>query len=254
MSKDHPSYAKQIEALQVALVRYQMASIASGERALVVFEGRDTAGKDGAIKRITEHLSVRNTRVVALPKPTDRERSEWYFQRYVQFLPASGELVLLNRSWYNRGGVEPVMGFCTETEHEQFLRDAPRFEAMLVEDGIKLIKLWLDISKAEQAGRLEARKDNPLKTLKISPLDEVAQKKWDAYSEARDQMLRRTHTEAAPWTVVHTDKKKDARIAIMRFLLRELAPKDIAKDVPKPDPKVLFTFETEALTDGRLEH
>ncbi|MBS0360119.1 MAG: polyphosphate kinase 2 [Proteobacteria bacterium] len=247
-------YEKQVEALQVDLVRYQLAAIQSGERALVIFEGRDTAGKDGAIKRIIEHLSVRNTRVVALPKPSDRERSEWYFQRYVRYLPAAGELVILNRSWYNRGGVEPVMGFCTEAEHEQFLRDAPRFEAMLIEDGIRLIKLWLDISKDEQADRLQARKDNPLKTLKISALDEVAQKKWDAYSEARDQMLRRTHTGAAPWTIVHTDKKKEARIAIMRFLLRHLAPKDIAKHVPRPDPNVLYTFEVDALTDGRLEH
>ena len=253
MAKDD-SYQHDLEALQGALVRFQQAAIKSGEKCLVIFEGRDAAGKDGAIKRITEHLSVRNTRVVALPKPSDREKSEWYFQRYVRYLPAAGELVILNRSWYNRGGVEPVMGFCTEKEHEQFLRDAPRFEAMLVEDGIRLIKLWLDISKPEQADRLDARKDDPLKTLKISPLDEVAQQKWGAYSDARDQMLRRTHTDAAPWTIVHTDKKKAARIAILRFLLRHLAPKDIAKGVPKPDPDVLYTFEVDALTDGRLEH
>src|ERR1700744_4643486 len=133
MSKDHASYADQIEALQVALVQYQLAAIKSGERALVIFEGRDTAGKDGAIKRIVEHLSVRNTRVAALPKPSDRERSEWYFQRYVRYLPAAGELVIFNRSWYNRGGVEPVMGFCTPEEHEIFLRDTPAFEGMLIE-------------------------------------------------------------------------------------------------------------------------
>ena len=253
MTRDHRSYAKQIEALQVDLVRYQLAAIESGERALVIFEGRDTAGKDGTIKRIVEHLSVRNTRVVALPKPSDRDRTEWYFQRYVRYLPAAGELVILNRSWYNRGGVEPVMGFCTPDEHERFLRDAPRFESMLVSDGVRLIKLWLDISKAEQADRLEARRRDPLKTLKISPLDEVAQKKWDAYSDARDQMLSRTHSDAAPWTIVHTDKKKAARIAIMRFLLRELAPKDVAKGVPEPDPKVLFRFDDGALSDGRLE-
>lgn len=254
MAKKGKSYRRTMEALQIELAGLNQWLKRSGHRMVVIFEGRDTAGKDGAIKRITEHLSVRSTRVVALPKPTERERSEWYFQRYARYLPAAGELVILNRSWYNRGGVEPVMGFCTEAEHEQFLRDAPRFEAMLVEDGIKLIKLWLDISKAEQAGRLKARKEDPLKTLKISPLDEVAQTKWDAYSDARDQMLRRTHTGAAPWTIVHTDKKKEARIAIMRFLLRHLAPKDIAKDVPKADPDVLYTFEVEALTDGRLEH
>jgi polyphosphate kinase 2 len=254
MSKDHVSYSRQIEALQIDLVRYQLAAIASGEKALVIFEGRDTAGKDGSIKRIVEHLSVRNTRVVALPKPNERERSEWYFQRYVRYLPAAGELVIFNRSWYNRGGVEPVMGFCTPEEHEIFLRDTPAFEGMLIESGVRIVKLWLDISKDEQAKRLEARKDDPLKTLKVSPLDQVAQKKWDDYSDARDQMLRRTHTDQAPWTIVHTDKKKAARIAIMRQLLRALAPKDVAKGVPKPDPQVLFKFDADAVTDGRLEH
>jgi polyphosphate kinase len=253
MSKDQ-SYSADIRDLQVALVRYQEAAIQEGAKDLVIFEGRDTAGKDGAIKRITEHLSVRNTRVVALPKPNDRERSEWYFQRYARYLPAAGELVILNRSWYNRGGVEPVMGFCTPKEHETFLHDAPTFEAMLAENDIRIVKLWLDVSKDEQAKRLKARKDDPLKALKVSALDAVAQEKWDAYSEARDQMLQRTHTQVAPWTIVHTDKKKAARIAIMRHLLRALAPKDIAKGVPKPDPDVLYRFEPDALTDGRLEH
>nr|MEA2798462.1 polyphosphate kinase [Phenylobacterium sp.] len=253
MSNDN-DYRRKIEALQVELVRYQQAAIASGAKDLVIFEGRDAAGKDGAIKRIVEHLSVRNTRVVALPKPTDRERTEWYFQRYVRYLPAASELVVFNRSWYNRGGVEPVMGFCTPKEHETFLRDAPIFEAMLAENGIRIVKIWLDISKDEQAKRLKARTTDPLKTLKVSPLDAVAQAKWDEYSAARDQMLRRTHTDEAPWTIVHTDSKKAARLAIMRHLLKVLAPKDIAKAVPKPDPKVLYEFEVEALTDGRLEH
>jgi polyphosphate kinase 2 len=253
MAKDH-TYSRNIRDLQIALVRYQERAIADGAKDLVIFEGRDTAGKDGAIKRITEHLSVRNTRVVALPKPTDRERTEWYFQRYAVHLPAAGELVIFNRSWYNRGGVEPVMGFCTPQEHEIFLRDAPAFEAMLAENGIRIVKLWLDVSKDEQAKRLKARQDDPLKTLKISSLDAVAQKKWDAYSEARDQMLRRTQTDDAPWTIVHTDKKKEARIAIMRHLLRTLAPKEIAKDVKKPDGDVLYSFDVDALKDGRLEH
>src|SRR4051812_21394180 len=190
----NPSYSREIATLQIGLVRYQMAAIASGEKALVIFEGRDTAGKDGAIKRIVEHLSVRNTRVIALPKPTERETTQWYFQRYVAHLPAAGELTILNRSWYNRGGVEPVMGYCTPEEHEIFLRDAPRFEDMLVESGMRLVKLWLDVSKKEQAKRLKARRDDPLKTLKISPLDAEAQKRWDAYTTARDEMLRRTHT------------------------------------------------------------
>jgi polyphosphate kinase 2 len=247
------SYSHEIAALQVGMVRYQQAAIASGDKALVIFEGRDTAGKDGAIKRIVEHLSVRNTRVIALPKPSERERSEWYFQRYVAYLPAAGEFTIFNRSWYNRAGVEPVMGYCTAAEHETFLRDAPGFEAMLTESGVKLVKLWLDLSKDEQAKRLKARKDDPLKALKTSPLDAVAQEKWDAYSEARDEMLRRTHTAEAPWTIIHTDKKKVARLSIMRHLLRVLAPKDIANSVDKPDPRVLYEFDVDALSDGRLE-
>lgn len=253
MAKDE-SYSDQIQRLQIALVRYQLAAIAAGDKTLVIFEGRDTAGKDGVIKRITEHLSVRNTRVIALPKPTERERTEWYFQRYAAYLPAAGELTIFNRSWYNRGGVEPVMGYCTPQEHETFLRDAPAFEAMLIENGMRVVKLWLDVSKDEQAARLKARIDDPLKALKVSPLDKVAQEKWDAYSEARNEMLRRTHTPEAPWTIVHTDKKKAARLAVMRHLLKVLAPKEIAKPIEKPDPDVLYEFDIKALTDGRLEH
>lgn len=243
-----------LEALQVALVRFQQRAIETGERDLVIFEGRDTAGKDGAIKRIVEHLSVRNTRVVALPKPTERERSQWYFQRYVQHLPAAGELVILNRSWYNRAGVERVMDFATPSEQETFLRDVNVFERMLVGSGIQIVKIWLDISRDEQARRLKARRSDPLKALKVSPLDAVAQEKWDDYSKARDEMLTRTHCPEAPWTVVHTDKKHQARSNVMRHLLKELAPEDIAKSVPAPNPKVLFPFEPEAVTDGRLAH
>lgn len=252
MSKDH-DYDHDLKDLQAALVRYQQSAIVSGDRVLVIFEGRDAAGKDGAIKRITEHLSVRNTRAIALPKPTEREQSEWYFQRYVTHLPAAGEFTLFNRSWYNRAGVEPVMGFCTAHEHEAFLRDAPVFEAMLIGSGLKVIKLWLDISRDEQAERLKARETDPLKALKVSPLDSLAQAKWNAYTEARDQMLKRTHTAAAPWTVVRTDHKKTARLNTMRYLLKVLAPKPIAKSVDKPDPSVVFEFEPEAMTDGRLE-
>ena len=243
----------ELETLQAALVRYQVDAIAQGHRDLVVFEGRDTAGKDGAIKRINEHLSVRNTRIVALPKPTDRERSQWYFQRYVAHLPAAGELVILNRSWYNRGGVEPVMGFCTPEQNAAFLDETPVFERMLIGDGVRVVKLWLDISRKEQAARLETRKTDPLKTLKISPLDAVAQEKWDDYSRARDEMLSRTHSAESPWVIVHTDKKAKARTAIMRHLLHALAPAEVAKDFPKPDPDVLYTFDTAALSDGRLE-
>lgn len=242
-----------LEALQVALVRFQQHAIEAGERDLVIFEGRDTAGKDGAIKRIVEHLSIRSTRVVALPKPTERERGQWYFQRYVEHLPAKGELVILNRSWYNRAGVERVMGFATPEEQETFLRDVPVFERMLTHSGVQIVKLWLDISRDEQAKRLEARQTDPLKALKISPLDAVAQEKWSDYSAARDEMLRRTHTAEAPWTIVHTDDKKLARPNIMRLLLKELAPSTISDQIPPPDSGIVFPFEPAALTDGRLE-
>ena len=243
----------ELEALQVALVRFQQYAIEAGERDLVIFEGRDTAGKDGAIKRIVEHLSIRATRVVALPKPTDREQSQWYFQRYVGHLPAKGELVILNRSWYNRAGVERVMGYATVEERETFLRDVPVFERMLVHSGVQIVKLWLDISRDEQARRLEARRSDPLKALKVSPLDAVAEEKWDAYTTARDEMLTRTHTAEAPWFIVHTDKKKVARRNIMRHLVKVLAPPAIAEIMAPPDPEVLFPFELAALTDGRLE-
>ena len=170
-------YKKDLRDLQIGLVRYQQWAAETGSKAVVVLEGRDSAGKDGAIARITEHLTARRTRAVALPKPTERDRSEWYFQRYAYYLPAAGELVIFNRSWYNRGGVEPVMGFCTPQEHKDFLRDAPTFEHMLGEAGLKIVKLWLDISKEEQAVRLDARRHDPLKALKVSELDGEAQKR-----------------------------------------------------------------------------
>ena len=253
MSKSDDAYETELERHQLALVRYQQHAIEKGEKALVIFEGRDAAGKDGSLRVITEHLSVRATRVVALPKPTDRERSQWYFQRYVPHLPSCGETVLFNRSWYNRGGVEPVMGFCTAEEHEAFLRAVPGFEGMLVDAGIRLIKVWLDVSKGEQAKRLKDRKDDPLKVMKSSPLDAAAQERWDAYSVARDEMLKRTHTDATPWVCVRGDHKKPARLNIIRHLVRTLAPKDIAKPIDAPDPAVLFPFELAALSDGRLE-
>ncbi|WP_395673655.1 polyphosphate kinase 2 [Phenylobacterium sp.] len=252
MAKDDDYDAEERE-LQIALVRFQQYAIEAGEKDLVIFEGRDTAGKDGAIKRVVEHLSIRNTRVVALPKPTERERTQWYFQRYAAHLPAAGELVILNRSWYNRAGVERVMGFATPQQQATFLRDVGPFEAMLSDEGVQVVKLWLDISKAEQAERLQARTTDPLKALKVSPLDAVAQEKWDDYTAARDAMLRATHTAHAPWWIVRTDKKKVARLNIMRHLLKVLAPPQIAGGVAEPDPKVLFAFEPAALTDGRME-
>ena len=245
-------YKAELRRLQVALVQTQAASMQSGEKVLVVLEGRDAAGKDGVIKRITEFLSPRNTRVVSLPKPSDRQQSQWYFQRYAQHLPAAAEFVIFNRSWYNRAGVEPVMGFCTREQHEQFLRDAPEFERMLLEADIRLVKYWLDISKVEQAKRLDDRREDPLKQLKVSDLDAVAQKKWKAYSKARDEMLTCTHTGVSPWTCVRNNHKKLGRLSLIRHLLHKVAPSHIASDIDPPDPDVVFQFEEQALMDGRL--
>jgi polyphosphate kinase 2 len=252
MSDDITDDFDTLELLQLGLVHLQQAAIASGERMVIVLEGRDGAGKDGAIKRIVEHLSTRSTRVVALPKPTEREATQWYFQRYASHLPSAGEIVIFNRSWYNRAGVEVVMGFSTPTQQAEFLGDAPEFERMLVESGIKLVKLWLDIDKKEQKKRLAARRDNPLKALKVSDMDVVAQKKWQRYSAARDTMLERTHTPLAPWFCVRADDKKATRKAIIRHLLQRLAPAEIARGYDAPDPALLFAFEPEAITDGRL--
>jgi polyphosphate kinase 2 len=245
-------YDRDLRALQIGLVRYQQWAMKTGAKALVILEGRDGAGKDGTIARVTAHLAPRNTRVVSLPKPSDRDRSQWYFQRYISHLPAAGELVLFNRSWYNRAGVEPVMGFCTTEEHEEFLREAPAMERMLERADIRLVKFWLDISREEQAERLSARESDPLKHLKISDLDRFAQKRWKAYSEARNEMLRRTHTGFAPWIVVKADHKKQLRLNVIRYLLRTLAPDEIAADFAAPDPEVLFHFEEPAIEDGRL--
>lgn len=251
MSKSE-DYDTELVQLQLALIALQKKAIETGDKILVVFEGRDAAGKDGTIARITEHLSRRATTVVALPKPTDRERSEWYFQRYVDWLPACGEAVLFNRSWYNRAGVERVMGFSTPEQQEQFLRDVPAFERMLVENGLRYVKFWLDISRDEQAKRLKARREDPLKAFKTSDLDKVAEEKWDDYTAARDDMLMRTHSDVAPWICVRADNKKAARLNVIRWLLHAAGDKKIAKSVAKPDPAVIFPFEPAALEDGRL--
>ena len=247
MGKKSDDYAAELKRLQILLVETQAWTIDKGRKTLIVFEGRDSAGKDGAIKRITEYASPRQTRVVALPKPTERETSQWYFQRYAPHLPAGGETVLFNRSWYNRAGVEPVMGFCTPAQQAQFLKDAPRFEQMLAEDGVTIVKLWLDISKKEQAERLAARLTDPLKRFKVSSLDAEAQDRWDAYSAARDRMLDQTDHRTAPWTVVATDNKKTARLNIIRHVLRTIGGPGAAAD--KPDPAVVFPA---AKAEGRL--
>jgi polyphosphate kinase 2 len=251
MSKSD-DYETELAHLQLALIGMQKKAIKDGWKILTVFEGRDAAGKDGAIARITEHLSRRNTIVVALPKPSDREQGEWYFQRYVEWLPASGEAVLFNRSWYNRGGVEPVMGFCTPEQHAQFLNDVPAFEKMLVDSGMRYAKFWLDISRETQAERLKARREDPLKAFKVSDLDAVAEAKWDDYTAARDEMLSRTSTPEAPWICVRADHKKAARLNIIRWLLHAAGEKKLLKGIEKPDPEVIFPFEVSALSDGRL--
>jgi polyphosphate kinase 2 len=245
-------YDDALEKLEIALVDTQAWAIDKGLKVLMLFEGRDAAGKDGTIHRVVEHLSVRQTRIVALPKPDEREKSEWWFQRYVRYLPAAGEWAFYNRSWYNRSGVERVMGFSPPEAQEQFLRDAPQFERMLIESGVHLIKYWLDVSKAEQAKRLKDRHTDPLKRLKSSAMDDYAQSRWDAYTEARDETLMRTHTAVAPWICVRADDKKAARLNVMRHLLRTLACPKLSREIEAPDPDVLFPFEAEALKDGRL--
>jgi len=249
---DNDAYEAELRDLQIALIRTQQTAIAEGWKLLTLFEGRDAAGKDGTIVRIIAPLSRRETRVVALPRPSDRERSQWFFQRYVAHLPAAGEFVLFNRSWYNRAGVERVMGFSSPAEQEEFLRDVPAFEKMLADSGLRMVKFWLDISREEQARRLEERRRDPLKTFKTSPLDAVAQERWDDYTAARDEMLRRTDTDVAPWICVRGDHKKAARLNVMRWLLRTVAPSKVKRDVARPDPDVVFRFQPAALGDGRL--
>jgi polyphosphate kinase 2 len=251
-SKDDEAYENELAELQLALVKYQQQAMQGGDKVLIIFEGRDAAGKDGTISRIVEHLSIRATRVVALPKPTEQEASQWYFQRYASHLPGAGEIVIFNRSWYNRAGVERVMSFSSQQEQEIFLRDVPHFEEMQIDSGLKLIKIWLDISRKEQGERLKARRDDPLKALKLSALDDVAQERWADYSAARDTMLTRTHNSTAPWTCVVTDKKKVARINVMRHLVKTITPTEIAKEVKAPDRDVLFQFEIGAIAEGRL--
>jgi polyphosphate kinase 2 len=213
------AYERTLHALQVELVKLQAWQQESGTRIVCVFEGRDAAGKGGAIKRVREHLNPRQVRIVALPKPTERERTEWYFQRYVAHLPAAGEAVLFDRSWYNRAGVERVMGFAEEAQVRRFLHEAPRFEDMLTDDGIVLVKFWLGVDRVTQIRRFHARRHDPLKTWKLSPMDIEALTRWDAYTEARDAMFAATHTEHAPWTVIRANDKRRARIEAIRAIL-----------------------------------
>ena len=217
--KDREDYEDELEALQRELVKFQRHVSDSGQRVVVLFEGRDAAGKGGTIKRFRENLPAREARVVALSKPTERERGEWYFQRYVDHLPTAGEMVFFDRSWYNRGVVEKVFGFCTDAQREHFFRQVPAFEGMLVEDGIHLVKIWLNVGRAEQLNRFLDREKDPLKQWKLSRIDVEGLKKWDEYTAAIGETFDRTHTEHAPWTVIRSDDKRRARLAAMRRAL-----------------------------------
>ena len=247
-------YRSQLRMLQIELVKLQRQVIRSGDKILVLFEGRDAAGKDGTIKRIVKYLSPRETRVVALGKPSDRDSHGWYFQRYVAQLPVAEELVFFNRSWYNRAGVEHVMGFCTRNEYEAFMHTVPKFEEMLVHSGFTLLKYYLDIGKPEQIARLADRESNPLKQWKISPIDAVAVKHWKAYSAARDAMLLRTHTEVAPWCIVRADNKRLARLNVMRDLLSRLQYAGKSSELARPDPELVFDFTLDCIGAKRLAH
>ena len=231
------AYEKDMETLQLQLVRLQADVKETGKRLVVVFEGRDAAGKGGTIKRLAENLNPWVARVVALSKPNDREAGEWYFQRYVDQLPTAGEIVLFDRSWYNRGVVEPVFGFCTAEQREHFFRQVPQFERMLVDEGIILKKLWLNVGRAEQLRRFLKREKDPLKQWKLSWIDVEGLKKWDAYSEAIRDTLARSHTDHAPWTIVRSDDKKRARLAAVRAVLQNI---DYAgkSDMGAPDAKI----------------
>ena len=223
-------YEKQKYRLQVELLKLQAWVKETGQRLVILFEGRDAAGKGGTIKRLMENLNPRGARVVALEKPSDVERGQWYFQRYIAHLPTAGEIVMFDRSWYNRSGVERVMGFCSDAEYDEFLREAPEFERHLVRSGVRVFKFWFSVSRAEQRRRFKERKAHPLKQWKLSPIDLASLDKWDAYTLAKEAMFVHTDTSDSPWTVVKSDCKKRARLNAMRYLLHRLpyANKDVA--------------------------
>jgi polyphosphate kinase len=233
-------YEEQKRALQIELLKLQRWTKDTGERILIVFEGRDAAGKGGTIKRFTENLNPRGARVVALEKPTEKEQTEWYLQRYIAHLPAAGEIVMFDRSWYNRAGVERVMGFCQPEECMEFLREAPEFERMLARDGITLIKFWFSVSRTEQLRRFVNRLTDPVKRWKLSPVDLASLDKWDEYTEAKESMFFFTDLAEAPWTVVKSNDKKRARLEAMRYVLGQFAYADKdEKAVGRPDPLIV---------------
>jgi polyphosphate kinase 2 len=233
-------YEAEKALLQIELLRMQSWVRQEGARVMLIFEGRDAAGKGGTIKRFTEHLNPRITRVVALEKPTELERGQWYFQRYLQHLPTRGEIVFFDRSWYNRAGVEPVMGFCSADEYMEFMRQVPDLERMLTRSGIRLFKFWFSVSREEQLRRFLSRQGDPLKHWKLSPVDSASLAKWDAYTEAKRALFFYTDTADAPWTVIRSDDKKRARLNTMRHVLNELPypDRDLAVARP-PDPLIV---------------
>ncbi|MET0908960.1 MAG: polyphosphate kinase 2 [Ilumatobacteraceae bacterium] len=237
---DTEEYEVELLRLQVELLKVQQWAKASGERIVIVFEGRDAAGKGGAIRRFSEHLNPRSARIAALAVPTDAERGQWYFQRYVQHLPTAGEMTFFDRSWYNRAGVERVMGFCTDEQYQMFFHQAPGFERSLTESGMHLFKIWFTVSAKEQEKRFEARQSDPLKQWKISPMDAEAVKRYREYGEARDAMLAGTDHADAPWTIVNSNEKKRARLESIRHVLSSLDYDHKDGDVARPaDPYVV---------------
>ena len=241
---DRNQYEVEKYLLQIELLKFQRWQAESGHRQVIVFEGRDAAGKGGTIKRFTEYINVRQARVVALIKPTETELHQWYFQRYVTHLPSRGELVLFDRSWYNRAGVERVMGFCTDEQYSTFMQQAPMFEKMLVESGIGLTKLWFSVTREEQKTRFAIRQLDPVRRWKLSPMDLESLGKWDEYTEAKEEMFRRTDTEWAPWTTIKSNDKKRARINAMRYFLNQF-------DYPEKDHQVVFEPDPRIVQRGK---
>ncbi|MBL4646886.1 MAG: polyphosphate kinase 2 [Hyphomicrobiales bacterium] len=246
------SYERQKAELQVELLKVQDWVRSTGQKIVILFEGRDAAGKGGTIKRFMEHLNPRGARVVALDKPTDRERSQWFFQRYIQHLPAAGEFVLFDRSWYNRAGVERVMGFCTPNEYLEFMRQTPELERMISRSGAHLFKYWFSVSQEEQKRRFNSRENQPLKKWKLSPIDRLSLNKWDDYTEAKEAMFFYTDTADAPWTIIKSNDKKRARLNCMRHFLSSLPYPDKDNSVVKgPDPLIVGSSSD---VIGRSEH
>lgn len=245
-------YEKQKAELQAELLKVQDWVRTSGEKIVLLFEGRDAAGKGGTIKRFTEHLNPRGARVIALDKPTDRERTQWYFQRYVRHLPAAGEIVLFDRSWYNRAGVERVMGFCNPMEYLEFMRQAPEFERMMVRSGVRLFKYWFSVTQEEQIRRFKAREREPLKKWKLSPIDRISINKWDDYTEAKEAMFFYTDTADAPWTIIKSDDKKRARLNCLRHFLNSIPYPDKDRKVVKIEDPLIVGRSSDVI--GRSDH